>query len=106
LDVCHVSVADPPAWIVSGLTEIEAVGAGAGGGGGGGAGAVFLWQAPSSITALSAATVARLFKVLAVKVLSFISILFTVNPPANPIEFEFRRSVFTSNSNLAANYVL
>src|SRR5258706_1706085 len=72
LDVCQVKVADCPFSTVSGLTEIDAVGPGAGGGGGGGGGAVFLWQAPSIITALSAITVAIDFQVL-----SFISILFT-----------------------------
>jgi hypothetical protein len=43
--------------MVSGLTEMEAVGEGGGGGGGGGGGAAFLWQAPSMRTALSAMTV-------------------------------------------------
>jgi hypothetical protein len=57
LDVCQVKVADCPLGIVSGLTEIEAVGEAGGGGGGGGGGAVFLWQAPSIRMALSAAAV-------------------------------------------------
>src|SRR5437588_889106 len=72
LEVCQVSVADCPFSTVSGLTDIDAVGDGAGGGAGGGGGAVFLWQAPSAITALRANTVATDFQVL-----SLISILFT-----------------------------
>src|SRR5207302_3078932 len=60
--VCHVSVADCPLSMVSGLTEIEAVGDCAGGGGGGGGGAVFLWQAPSIKMPARAATVASTFK--------------------------------------------
>src|SRR6266446_6909318 len=73
LEVCQVSVADCPFSTVSGLTDIDAVGDGAGGGAGGGGGAVFLWQAPSAITALRATTVATDFQVL-----SLISILFAV----------------------------
>src|SRR5713226_1292354 len=100
LEVCHVSVADCPFSMVSGLTEIDAVGDGAVGGGGGGGGAVFLWQAPSSISALRATTVATDFQVL-----SLISILFTLNPPANPkMSFEIRRSVSISNSSLVVCY--
>ena len=45
--VCQASEADPPAWMLLGLTDIEAVGAGGGGGGGGGAGATFFLQAPN-----------------------------------------------------------
>src|SRR5260370_6103084 len=72
LEVCQVSVADCPFSMVSGLTEMDAVGEAAGGGGGGGGGAGFLWQAPSTMTALRATTVATDFQVL-----SLISILFT-----------------------------
>lgn len=57
-EVCQVNVADWPLGIVSGLTEIEAVGPAGGGGGGGGGGAAFLWQAPSIRMALSKAAVA------------------------------------------------
>lgn len=49
--VCQVKEADPPAWMLLGLTEIEAVGAGDGGGGGGGAGATFFLQAPKIMMA-------------------------------------------------------
>src|SRR5579863_1532756 len=52
--VCHVNDAEPPAWIVFGSTEIEAVGAGGGGGGGGGGGAAFFPHAPSVRRAPSA----------------------------------------------------
>jgi hypothetical protein len=58
LEVCQVRVEDWPVWMVSGLTEMEAVGEGGGGGGGGGGGAAFFLQAPSMSMALSAMTVA------------------------------------------------
>src|SRR5260370_16625879 len=82
LEVCQVSVADCPFSMVSGLTEMDAVGEAAGGGGGGGGGAVFLWQAPSTMTALSATTVATDFQVL-----SLISILFTFASSSQPKKF-------------------
>ena len=62
LEVCQVRVADWPGWMVSGLTEMEAVGDGGGGGGGGGGGAAFFLQAPSMRIALSATAVATDFK--------------------------------------------
>src|SRR5271165_1405757 len=64
LVVCHVSDADCPAWILVGLTAIEAVGAGGGGGGGGGGGAAFFLHAPSARRALSAITVNNHFVLL------------------------------------------
>jgi hypothetical protein len=64
--------------MVSGLTEMEAVGEGGGGGGGGGGGAAFFLQAPSMSTALSAMMVAT-----DLKSLRFMLIPFTLNPPAS-----------------------
>src|ERR1700722_4611102 len=58
--------------MVLGLTDMEAVGDGGGGGGGGGA--VFLWQAPSIITAPRAATSA----------IHFMRCCFTVILPETP----------------------
>jgi len=71
--------------MVSGLTEIEAVGAGAGGGGGGGGGAVFLWQAPSIMTVHNAITVASVLKVnrRLYTLRCCVWILFTLILPAN-----------------------
>src|SRR5271155_2016290 len=95
LDVCHVRVADCPCCTVSGLTEMAAVGDAGGGGGGGGGGAVFLWHAPSMITAARAITVPSPFKLCSF--MFFLSLRF--DPSANSKSFfEFRRSVLTSNS--------
>src|SRR5260370_20026449 len=59
--VCQLKVADCPFSTVSGLTEMEAVGAGGGGGGGGGGGAAFFFQAPHIITAPQATTSVKHF---------------------------------------------
>src|SRR5579872_5440372 len=73
--------------MVSGLTEIEAVGAAGGGGGGGGGGAAFFLQAPSIMNAPRARTVAMYLVCLCSVV------LFTIDPPTSPkSNFEFRRS--------------
>ena len=63
LDVCQLRVEDCPGCMVSGLTEIDAVGIAGGGGGGGGGGAAFFLQAPSIRIALNATKVATDFKV-------------------------------------------
>src|ERR1022692_377883 len=88
LEVCHVRVADCPFSIVSGLTEIAAVGDAGGGGGGGGGGAAFFAQAPSIRIAARAMTVASGFKIC-----FFMLFLSTLSPPANPECVEFRRNV-------------
>src|SRR5208283_4364936 len=74
LDVCHVRVADWHVWMVSGLTEMEAVGDGGGGGGGGGGGAAFFLQAPSIRIALNAIMVASVLTVCCVRLILFIFI--------------------------------
>jgi hypothetical protein len=60
LVVCHAKEAAPPACMLLGSTEIEAVGAGGGGGGGGGAGAAFFLQPPSITIAPNAKTIVHI----------------------------------------------
>src|SRR5271166_6248436 len=98
LVVCQVSDADCPAWMLLGLTEIEAVGAaGGGGGGGGGGGATFFLQAP---TARSAAR--ERARNIHFMLLCFTLILLT---GTSMIAFEVRRNyLFISNSSSVASY--
>lgn len=81
-EVCQLSVADCPAWIVSGLTEIEAVGDGGGGGGGGGGGAAFFLHAPNIRTAHNAITVASVFTACC-RFMLFTLFLILLIPPEN-----------------------
>jgi hypothetical protein len=70
--------------MVSGLTEMDAVGDAAEGGGGGGGGAAFFLQAPSARIAARATAVASTFKGCC-----FMFFLFTFDPPGGPkIDYE------------------